>query len=66
MALDEATGKRIQVNIEAPRWDQSTYIGRATHFFTTANPVNVFATPNQLDRAKDIVTRYRKVIDRLV
>ena len=61
MALDEATGKRIKVDIEQPRWDQSTYWGRATHFFTTANPLNVFATPAQLDQAKDIVSKYRKV-----
>ena len=61
MALDEATGKRIQVDIEQPRWDQSTYWGRATHFFTTANPLNVFATPTQLDHAKDVVTKYRRV-----
>ena len=61
MALDEATGEKIKVDIEVPRWDQSTYWGRATHFFTTANPINVFATPAQLDQAKDIVTKYRKV-----
>ena len=61
MALDEATGKRIQVDIEQPRWDQSTYWGRAKHFFTTANPINVFATPTQLDHSKDIVTKYRRV-----
>ena len=61
MALDEATGKRIKVDIEQPKWDQSTYWGRATHFFTTANPLNVFATPAQLDSAKDIVSKYRKV-----
>ena len=61
MALDEATGEQIKVDIEVPRWDQSTYWGRATHFFTTANPINVFATPAQLDQAKDIVTKYRKV-----
>ena len=60
MALDEATGEKIKVDIEVPRWDQSTYWGRATHFFTTANPINVFATPAQLDQAKDIVTKYRK------
>ena len=60
MALDEATGEQIKVDIEVPRWDQSTYWGRATHFFTTANPINVFATPTQLDQAKDIVTKYRK------
>ena len=61
MALDEATGKRIKVDIEAPKWDQGTYWGRASHFFTTTNPLNVFASPSQLDNAKDIVTRYRKV-----
>ena len=61
MALDEATGKHIKVDIEQPRWDQSTYWGRATHFFTTANPLNVFATPSQLDHAKDIVSKYRRV-----
>ena len=58
--LDE-NGNQIKVNIEEPRWDQSTYLGRAQHFFTTANPLNVFATPSQLDHANDIVSKYRKV-----
>ena len=58
--LDE-NGNRLKVNIEEPRWDQSTYLGRAQHFFTTANPLNVFATPSQLDHANEIVTKYRKV-----
>ena len=58
--LDE-NGNRVKVNIEEPRWDQSTYWGRARHFFTTANPINVFATPGQLDHANEIVTKYRKV-----
>ena len=62
MALDETTGTRIKVDIEVPKWDQGTYWGRATHFFTTTNPLNLFASPSQLDKAKDIVTRYRKVI----
>ena len=59
--LDE-NGNRVKVNIEEPRWDQTTYWGRARHFFTTANPINVFATPGQLDHANEIVTKYRKVI----
>ena len=66
MALDEATGKRIKVDIDVPKWDQTTYWGRATHFFTTANPLNLFASPSQLESAKDVVTRYRKVGYRLV
>ena len=58
--LDE-NENRLNVNIEEPRWDQSTYWGRARHFFTTANPINVFATPSQLDHANEIITKYRKV-----
>ncbi|RZF43792.1 hypothetical protein LSTR_LSTR006333 [Laodelphax striatellus] len=48
-----------QVNIDQPKWDQSQYIGRAKHFFVTTNPLNIFATPKQLDQAKEIVTKYR-------
>ena len=66
MALDEATGKRIKVDIDVPKWDQTTYWGRATHFFTTANPLNLFASPSELENAKDVVTRYRKVGLRLL
>ncbi|KAB7506271.1 Sideroflexin-1 [Armadillidium nasatum] len=47
------------INIDEPRWDQGTYMGRARHFFTTTNPLNLFATPSQLDNAKLIVDKYR-------
>ena len=60
MVTDE-NGNSVQVNIEEPRWDQSTYLGRARHFFTTANPLNVFATPSQLDQANNVVTKFRRV-----
>ena len=49
-----------RINIDVPRYNQSTYWGRATHFAVTTNPLNLFATPAALDRSKDIVTRYRK------
>nr|KAG5709398.1 hypothetical protein BaRGS_029247 [Batillaria attramentaria] len=49
-----------QINIEEPRYDQSTYAGRAKHFFITTNPLNLFTTGRQLDEAKSIVERYRK------
>lgn len=48
------------INLEQPRWDQSTYWGRARHFFTTTNPMNLFATPSQLQAAKETVDKYRK------
>lgn len=56
-----ASADSIRVNIDQPRTDQKTYWGRASHFFVTTNPLNLFATPDALDKSRDIVTRYRKV-----
>ena len=52
-----ASGKRI--NIDNPRYDQSTFEGRAKHFFATTNPLNVLASDVELEKAKEIVTSYR-------
>ncbi|XP_003705513.1 sideroflexin-1-3 [Megachile rotundata] len=52
------TGRRI--DIEKPYWDQSTYRGRALHFLTVTNPLNLFVGSKQLELARDIVTKYRK------
>ncbi|XP_026285537.1 sideroflexin-1 isoform X2 [Frankliniella occidentalis] len=49
-----------RINLDLPRYDQSTYWGRAKHFFTVTNPLNVLASESELDQAKDIYTRYRK------
>ncbi|KAF0313270.1 Sideroflexin-1 [Amphibalanus amphitrite] len=48
-----------RINLESPRWDQTTYMGRARHFISITNPLNVFATSAELDAAKDIISRYR-------
>ena len=50
-----------RVNIDVPRYDQSSYWGRATHMAVITNPLNLFATPAALNNSKDIVSRYRKV-----
>ncbi len=50
------------VNLDEPRWDQKTYEGRARHFFTTTNPMNLLCTPAQLDEAKAVVDKHRLFI----
>ncbi|CAL1527293.1 unnamed protein product [Lymnaea stagnalis] len=51
---------QLKINIDEPRYDQSTYGGRARHFFITTNPLNLFASGKALDDAKNLVERYRK------
>ena len=48
-----------RINLESPRYDQSTFEGRAKHFFITTNPLNVLASDGALDNAKNIVDSYR-------
>lgn len=56
-----------RVNIDEPRWDQTAYWGRAKYFFTTTNPLNIFCSSSELDKAKVIVDKYRYMLkhDRL-
>jgi hypothetical protein len=50
---------QTRVDIDKPRYDQSTFEGRAKYFLTTTNPLNVFASDEQLDKAKELVDEYR-------
>jgi sideroflexin-1/3 len=49
----------VRVNLDEPRWDQSTYEGRAKHFFSTTNPLNLLCSSADLDAAKELVTKYK-------
>jgi sideroflexin-1/3 len=52
-----------RINIDEPRFDQSTFEGRARHFFITTNPLNVLVTDDKLNAAKSIVDNYRNGIE---
>ncbi len=52
-----SSGKRL--NLDNPRYDQNTFEGRAKHFFSTTNPLNVLASDEALEKAKGIVASYR-------
>ena len=48
-----------RINLDAPRYDQSTFLGRAKHFFTVTDPRNILRTAKELDEAKEFLIKYR-------
>ncbi|XP_016075575.1 PREDICTED: sideroflexin-3 isoform X2 [Miniopterus natalensis] len=49
----------LDINIQEPRWDQSTFLGRARHFFTVTDPRNLLLSGAQLEASRIIVQNYR-------
>lgn len=47
------------VDLSKPRYDQNTYVGRAKHFFETANPMNVFVSRKKLEEAAKLIRAYK-------
>ncbi|NXN26278.1 SFXN2 protein, partial [Nycticryphes semicollaris] len=45
----------LDFNIDAPRWDQSTFMGRLKHFLNITDPRTVLVPEEELDRAKALV-----------
>uniref|UniRef100_A0A8C5U147 Sideroflexin-1 n=1 Tax=Malurus cyaneus samueli TaxID=2593467 RepID=A0A8C5U147_9PASS len=52
----------LNINIKEPRWDQSTFVGRANHFFTVTDPRNILLSDAKLENARKIVHDYRQGI----
>lgn len=48
-----------RLNLDAPRFDQTTFIGRVYYFFAITNPHHVFHSSDELERAKSLVDQYR-------
>ena len=49
-----------KINLDRPRYDQSTYWGRAQHYFITTSPLNLLASSAQLEAAKEKVEKYKR------
>ena len=58
------TDSALRINLDEPRYDQSTFSGRAKHFLITTNPLNVLASSKSLEEAKTIVEKHRYICER--
>lgn len=50
-------------DIDAPRWDQSTFMGRLKHFFNITDCSTVLLPDSRLDEAKALVESCRWEMD---
>ncbi|XP_015275621.1 PREDICTED: sideroflexin-2 [Gekko japonicus] len=53
------TASLTMFNIDAPRWDQNTFMGRLKHFFNITDPRTLMVSEQELDRAKALVESCR-------
>lgn len=49
-----------RLNIDAPLWDQSTFVGRFKHFMWVTDPRTSIVNDKELYAAKELVEQYRQ------
>ena len=47
------------LDLESPRWDQSTFVGRFKHFLNITDARLSLCTDKQLEDAKELVMQYK-------
>ncbi|XP_053245371.1 sideroflexin-3 isoform X1 [Podarcis raffonei] len=50
----------LRIDTKEPRWDQSSFTGRAKHFFTVTDPRNLLLSSKTLEEARRVIEDYRK------
>lgn len=48
-----------RINLDIPRWDQNTYVGRLKYFFNVTNPLHILKNDEELNKAKELVDKYK-------
>lgn len=48
-----------RINLDSPRWDQSTFLGRFRHFAEITNMLLSLKSDHQLNEAKNLLELYR-------
>ncbi|XP_006817498.1 sideroflexin-2-like [Saccoglossus kowalevskii] len=49
----------LRLDLDKPRWDQSTFMGRLKHFFNITDSRNSLYSEKELDDAKELIMRYK-------
>nr|XP_034989451.1 sideroflexin-3 isoform X1 [Zootoca vivipara] len=49
----------LHIDTKEPRWDQSSFTGRAKHFFTVTDPRNLLLSSKTLEEARRVIEDYR-------
>ena len=55
----EGVAPTPRLDLSRPRYDQSTFTGRAKHFIETTDPRNLLASHDKLEAAATLVKQYK-------